>query len=313
MMSSIEGLADRWKSGPRQIVLHKLHACLTSLDAQPAEFADALRLLDDLPGSSGVASARDLRGASLVGGARCVNFERVDFSHADLQCNFVRCDLSGAIFDQAQGSDLAIGDKLEGASFIGSRLPGATFARSSARRCVFDHADLRYASFEAADLTGSSFKGAELTGVNMRGARLSSCDLRGAKLSGAVFLEVDLDTSTDLRGASLLDIWATDQADKNGNIVAAGTDWTQATLDSTTITGEGAGAHGLQVLLQAHRSLVGREGAMADRLRDALERELILLELGHSAEWWTDIVGQFLGSERPYVEDVLRRALENCA
>jgi uncharacterized protein YjbI with pentapeptide repeats len=78
-------------------------------------------------------------------------------------------------------------------------------------------------------------RGSKLCDANCRrcafaGASLLGCDFRGADLDEAVFCDVVLDKSTDLRGAKLSNVITSDWYDKNGNLRRKGADLSQATM-----------------------------------------------------------------------------------
>jgi uncharacterized protein YjbI with pentapeptide repeats len=317
-MATERELVERWSTEPgraARAVLDELFQQPQWPD-EPEEGADErgrvdiFELLQDLPFRSEVPSGRDFRGVTLTGGVRDLDLADADFSFATLDCNFVGCDLSRSRFDMATGEGVTIGNVLDHASFRNAKLRRPYFGNARATHCTFDGANLVGGVFEAADLEGSSFRGAVLKGVQLTGARVVGCDFRDAVLDEAVLFDLELDNSTDLRGASLLNVWSTDSYDHAGRLVARGTDLRRARVDLRTKFGEDPAAEALEILDQAYKLVSGIDGPQLKRLEQGLERERVRLAAEYDEHWWEHFVAQFDSADQPMAQALLERAVE---
>ncbi len=118
-------------------------------------------------------------------------------------CQFTRCDLRGASFQEAD---------VHNACFMESQLEGADFQRAIATNCLFQQAKLAGAKLMEANLHRSIFPDADLTGVNAAGADLFQstfdrallvqANLKGTELTEADFSHADI-SEADFSHATL--------------------------------------------------------------------------------------------------------------
>lgn len=177
-----------------------------------------------------------------------------------------------------------------------------------ARRCTFDGAVLAGANFEEATLTGSSFRGADARRALFFGANLTGCDLRDARLDEAVFQSVTLDRTTDLRGASLINLHARETRDRHGHLVGRATDWRAATWDASTMYGADPAALPRQFVSAALAQLRGQHTRAAERMRTALRELEEHLANAHDPDWYARLIGALDESDRPWAEQVMNDA-----
>jgi uncharacterized protein YjbI with pentapeptide repeats len=188
-------LIGRWEREPGRSILRRFEALAGEMQF-PGHGHASSELLAVLGG-------RDLRGAPLRGCVVGLDLAGWDFSYAQLDLDFVECDLSGAIFDEAAGHSIMLLGKLEGASFRRARITYGDFRDARARGACFDGATLTGSWFEGTDLTNASFRDAKCKKARFSHARVVGCDFRRANLDEAVFVGARLNASTTLDGASM--------------------------------------------------------------------------------------------------------------
>ena len=176
-MASKRELRNRWQEEPGLTIRQKIldQIALSREMGRQLTAEEEFALLEGLPYREEVPNGRDLRGRDFGGGTE-LDFSDTDFSYATCIGSFMRCNLSRARFDEANGERVIIGNNLDGAFFRKAKLHKAFLAVATARGCCFDNADLRGASFERSDLAGSTFRNAKCTGVVFVGANLVGCD-----------------------------------------------------------------------------------------------------------------------------------------
>jgi uncharacterized protein YjbI with pentapeptide repeats len=312
-MATKRELTERWSREPGKSILQQINDfCFgLQLPGHGHTSEEIFALLDGLPYREEVANGRDLRGAMLGGGVHELDFRECDFTFARFGMNLVNCDLTGAHFDDVAGGGNIILKTLRGASFRRAKLHGCFFQNAQAQACSFDQATLIDASFEGADLSGSSFQKANCKRAKFLRATLAGCDFRAAILDEAVFQEVALDKTTDLRGASLVNLYHHDHRDKAGNLVARGADWRCATYDPSTRFGNDPAAMAIEILDAASTLLETRDEPAAGRLREVVEQTRTRLRKKFDPAWYDAILEQFDEPGRPYVTAVLTQAVES--
>jgi uncharacterized protein YjbI with pentapeptide repeats len=241
-MATRNELINRWKQEPWSTVDRKLYESIVEYSNRPAESPppdlDALfDLLDGLPYREEVPSGRDLR-ASSVPGARGLDLHDTDFSYCAGIASFRDCDLSRARLDQIRGEINRLRGQFVETSFRKAKIGKAWLSDSRFDQCRFDGADLRSANFRRSDLRGSSFREANCGFADFLDCDVRGCDFRGADLANALFRNVKIDETTDLRGANLIALQADAHYDFAGQLVSPATDWRVARWDETTLTGE---------------------------------------------------------------------------
>jgi uncharacterized protein YjbI with pentapeptide repeats len=307
-MSTIRQLRERWLSG-RGAKIHR--EIQDFLEDESRILPDIDALLAELPFRDEISNGRDLRGIHLNGAALGADLQEFNFSYARLEINFFDCDLRTSNFQRVVGLSHASG-VLTGSDFRRARLPGCSFESSILRDCYFDGAILRGAHLEATDLTGSSFRGAQCLRANFVGSTLHGCDFREAVLDQSAFMAVRLDASTDLRGASLVDLFCEEQRDIHDNLVHAATDWRVATWDETTITGTHPVALELELLSELRRFVMtDQRQERRDRLVDFVERSSSRLVTHGDTTVVRDELANLSAADRDWVEDLLWRAARN--
>jgi len=260
-----------------------------------------LSFVEELP------SGRDLRGATLSGGVHELDFRACDFSYARIQMNFVNCDFTGARFDEATVKGIIL-KTLDGASFRKAKLQGCFFQKASARQCCFDQATLMASSFEAADLSGTSFREADCKRAKFLGANLTGCDFRNANLQGAVLQEVQLDASTDLRGASLVNAFLNELKDRAGNPVARATNWQDAKWDASTQVGSDQREIALEILERASAILNNQTEPKAAQLRQRIEKLKSNLRSKYRPDWYETLLSSLETADASFAESVMNQA-----
>jgi uncharacterized protein YjbI with pentapeptide repeats len=309
-MTGRNALVARWSDEPGRTILERLHAFFadTQMPGHGRDSTELFALLDGLPYRDEVERGRDLRGAPLGGGTRDLDLRNCDFRYAKLTLNLVSCDLSGAVFDDARAGDSILLDCLDGASFARAKLGGTFFKGAHARQCCFDNAMLARASFEGADLLGSTFRNADCKRSKFLRANIVGCDLRGAILDGAVLQELELDDTTDLRGASLVNVHDGELRDRAGNVVARATDWARARVDATTT--RSANSEEVRDVIDASLRLVEASerpwaAAAAEQLRRARDTA------DDDNAWYTDLLAAVGPESRPEVESLVADAMRS--
>ncbi|HYO52374.1 pentapeptide repeat-containing protein [Archangium sp.] len=266
-MATKQQLKRRWEQEPGRAIQQSLEKLFFDLNVPGYQGSkDIEPLLKGLPFSEEVPGGRDLRGITLQGGVGNLDLKNYDFSHAKLEFNLINCDLTGARFDEATVGGV-VSNKLVGASFQNAKLRSCSFSDSDLKNCCFDNAMLGGASFDRSDLAGASFRAAKCKGASFVSANLHGCDFQMAILDEAVFLNVHLDKSTNLRGASLVNLYNKDQRDTSGRLVQPGTDWQLATYDASTTYRKDPAAQALELLEELGNLLTGDNSRQAKRLQ----------------------------------------------
>lgn len=303
-------LVARWSQEPGKSILEQIHKLCFQLQmpGHGHTSQEIYAMLNGLPLREEVPNGRDLRGAALGGGVHELDFSECDFSFARIQMNFVNCNLSRAKFDEANIGGNTILKQLNGASFRKASLRSCFFQNAQAQGCNFESAVLTGASFEGADLTGSSFQEANCKRAKFLRANLIACNFQRAQLDEAVFQEVTLDKTTDLRGASLTNLYDKDHRDIAGNLVARGTDWHLATHDEAAQTNEDPAAQPIE-LLDAAISQAQRQGHSA--FQTALQQTRDDLRSNYRDSWYDELIGRVTPSQRPELEALLSDAMRS--
>lgn len=309
-MATRRQLRQRWKQAPGDRILERITSYLAAPSTPHAMRSpdDLLQLLGGLPLRDEVPGGRDLRGAPLPGTGD-LDLREFDLSFAEV-ATLVRCDLRRTRFDESAADGCTFGgSRLDEATFRNANLRSRHLSKLSARACVFDGSNLQSASFEGSDLEQSSFRDANCKRVNFAGANLVGCDFRGAILDGAVLNGARVDDTTDLRGASLLDVFDGDMVDTDGRVVTSASGWRErATWDDSTRTGSDPLAEAREVLSGMERLLARgkqpREVMLRDRVRSIRDR---LTELGPEG-WARELLEGAAAEDRPFVDSVLQDA-----
>ncbi|WP_224245484.1 pentapeptide repeat-containing protein [Hyalangium gracile] len=311
MASTRKQLKKRWEEPPGRAILERLHQRILALDSPDSrEPRELFSLLEGLPFRDEVAGGRDLRGVPLEGGVRGVDFSGWDFSYAKLEFSLVDCDLRGARFDEAVVNG-SITNDLRGASFRKANLRGGFFQGVDARNCCFDGAKLMSAGFQGANLEGSSFQGANCNGAIFVGANLVGCNFQGAILDEASLQEVRLDKTTDLRGASLINLFNEDHRDNAGRLLHAGTDWRLATYDETTRSGEDSSAQAIEVLGALVKRLEGEREPRGQRLLELTNQLRGELRQHYQDSWYEQLLARVPADERGWAEERVAEAVRS--
>ena len=163
-----------------------------------------------------------------------MDFSGWDFSYGN-PANLINCNLAKAIFDHALvgGGVSTLSSNLDNASFFNASLQQCHLDGSPARACNFEKARLKKCDLRKVDFTGCCFRNARFKDCSFSEADLRGCDFRGATLDEVILHGVHWDKTTDLRGATLLNV--IDEAFQaiNGTFYA-GADWHEANYDETT-------------------------------------------------------------------------------
>jgi uncharacterized protein YjbI with pentapeptide repeats len=305
-------LTTRWSREPGKTILQRINQFCGGLQmpGHGHKSEEIFAMLEGLPYREQVPNGRDLRGASLGGGIHELDLSEWDFSRARIQLNFVNCTLVGAIFSGASFGSNVILKRLSRATFEGATLTSCFFQEAQADHCNFDRAVLKGANFERAELTGSSFREANCKRAKFLRANLTGCNFQKALLDEAVFQDVKLDKTTDLRGASLLNLYHEELRDRAGNLVARGTDWRQATFDAGTVAGPDPAASAIELL----DSAIALAGETPEPDRSKLNRLLTEakenLRTQYKEGWYEDLLKQAGADQRP-LENLLSEAMRN--
>ena|SRR2546426_622873 len=310
-MTTKKDLVGRWSHEPGRTILERAHGFFreTQMPGHGRDAVELFALLDGLPFRDEVPSGRDFRGGSLGGGTRDLDLRDSDFSYANLTLNLVNCNLTGARFNEVAGGDGMILDCLDNASFMRAKLNRTFFQGAHAHRCGFDEASLVGASFEGADLTGSSFRNADCRRAKFLRANLAGCDMRGARLDEAVFQEATLDEATDLRGASLVNVYDRDLRDRGGNVVARATDWRRAQVDATTVHRSDPSAAARELIDAALSLAAANSRPWASAAAEALRRARA--SIGDGGAWHEALLTAVGPEARPEVEALLADAMRS--
>lgn len=310
-MTSKKELVARWRTEPGRTILERVHAFFreTQLLGHGRSSRELFALLDGLPFREEVPGGRDFRAAALGGGTRDLDLAGCDFAFAKLTFNLAQCNLAGARFDEVATGNGVITDRLDDASFVGAKLRGTFFQQAHAHNCRFDDAVLSGASFERADLAGSSFRNADCRRAKFVGANLSGCDFRGARLDEAVLQEARVDETTDLRGASLVNVFDRDVRDRAGNLVARGTDWQRARVDATTVHGTGQSAASREWIDVALRLAEASERPWAAAAIDVLHRARASATDDNA--WYDELLAAVGPGARAEVEGLVAQAMRD--
>jgi len=302
-MASRKQLVDRWVSGPGKRNLLCVQDFFASA-LSPGHGLDMDKLflcLDGLPFREELPGGRDFRGVVLGGGVHELDLSRCDFSHASLNVNLVNCDLRNSVFDSASFIRL-VTRIMEGASFKKAKMVKCSLRGGDARSCCFDGANLQGTSFEEADLAGSSFRAANCRRANFYRANLLGCDFQGAVLDEAAFQEVKIDKSTNLRGASLVDLYHESHIDRSGKVVSRGTDWRLASYDASTKFGHDPKGQALELLDSAESLLESGQDSHAGRLRREIGLMRVEISNKYRDDWYDELLRRLPSESRNYAE-----------
>lgn len=300
-MASKRELKNRWNTANIQ---YRINSFLRSLKPGHGRSSEEVfAMLEGLPFREEVPNGRDFRGADLIG-VREMDFRDCDFSSAQLDF-FYNCDVSGSCFDGAEGERVDIHKTANRASFRKVKIRHLCMDHVEARDCCFEGAKLPYASFEEADLRGSSFQNADCKRSTFFKTNLQGCDFRGAKLDEVGFYELQLDKSTDLRGASLVNVRDSDERDAAGILLWHGTDWRQATYDATTKYGQDPTMFPLEVLNTACAILTREDDPRAKKLFELFKQTKDRLRQQYWETWQEDILAQLSDEEKIFYEQIM--------
>jgi uncharacterized protein YjbI with pentapeptide repeats len=309
-MATKKQLRDRWKVEPgltidRKIVEFCSEQYLASWASPDPE--RLFGLLDGLPYREEVPSGRDLRGSSFPGAVN-MDLHEADMSYCGKLTGIGNCRLHGARLDEVTGEIGDLTGEATGASFRKARLRGTWLMNSRFEDCDFTEVTGRSAVFRGSSLRGSTFANADWRGADFQECDLRGCTFRGADLSGAMFRAVELDETTDLRGARLVDVTFDALVDKQGNTVLEGTEWRHATYDETTITGHQPGAVDREVLdlviHEADAQGTGWSNALAETAADYRLR----LESDPEFRWYEALLESVDPAHRREAEALIERA-----
>jgi len=268
-------------------------------------------LLAGLPYRDEVPNGRDFRGADFMGGDE-FDFSDTDFSFSPNLSYFVHSDLSRAKFDECRDERGNWGGSvLDGASFRRVRFRAPYMAHVRARNVCFDEAKLLNAGFQDADLSGSSFRGANLKGAQFYGANLRGCDFRGANFDQSALRNVEVDGTTDFRGANLVNAYLEDRYDNAGNLFGKGIDLKATKTDSTTRLGEDPSAISIEELRASIRELRKRPEPCAVRIRTIVEAVVQDLRQSYFDGAIDRVIAQLTPEERELYDEVLDDAFRS--
>jgi uncharacterized protein YjbI with pentapeptide repeats len=311
-MAGPRQLADRWKVEPWRTVDEQIVEFCREQATAPVPWADPdtgalFALLDGLPFGDEVPSGRDLRASSFPGGAN-MDLRDTDCSYCREIVSLEQCDLTGARFDHARGEIGRVAGKVVRASFHDARLPRAWLTHSVFSECDFSEAVLKSAMLRSSDLRGSSFAAADCRGADFQESDLRGCSFAGADLSGAMFRAVILDETTDLRGATLVDVTADALYDNRGRLVLGGTDLDRAGRDESTVTGSDPGAVDREILDLVVEEATREGEPWAERLVADARAARLRLERDPSFRWYDALVEGVDAFDRPRAEALIQRA-----
>src|SRR5260370_10485482 len=230
-MATAKELKRRWEIEPGKTILKRVQQIFQTRWPIHHGFRseEILALLEGLAFREEVPGGKDLRGAG-IGGGRELNLIVWDFSFRGAgACCY--CNFTGAKFDHASVTKMSENIFRE-ASFRKATIRWSGEIQD-ARNCNFEEARIENCSLGPADFSSSCFRHAKLKLGGLVGSDLRGCDFRGATLQDIVFREIQLDKTTDFRGATLINIQDEDYRDVYGK-VWRGTDWRLANFYQTT-------------------------------------------------------------------------------
>lgn len=240
------------------------------------------------------------------------DFSDTDFSFSPNLSYFVDSNLSRAKFDECRDERGNWGGSvLDGASFRRVRFRAPYMARVRAHNVCFEEAKLLNANFGDADLSGSSFRGANLKGAQFYGANLRGCDFREANLDQSALRNVQVDGSTDFRGANLVNAFLEDRYDNAGSLFGKGIDLKATKIDATTRLGKDPSAIAIEVLNAAIRELRKRPEPCAARIRTITEAVVQDLRKSYFDDFNDRVIAQLTPEERELYDEVLNDAFRS--
>jgi uncharacterized protein YjbI with pentapeptide repeats len=274
MMASKKQLIDRWNVEPWRSVNQGLYQFAVDQAMQGWRSPDSNRLfgmLDGLPFREEVPSGRDLRGSAFPGAQR-MNLRETHFTYSPGITGFRDCDLFQARLNSIHGDVYELGGLFEQTSFESARLHKALADHSRFDRCDFTGADMTSVMLRGSDLRGCVFRNADLSYADLQECDVRDCDFKGANLTEVLFGAVILDETTDLRGATLVNLHTEEHRDVSGRSVLAGTDWRRARHDETTAVAELPGKADERILELLIDAAKREPGSWAESLaRTAIE------------------------------------------
>jgi uncharacterized protein YjbI with pentapeptide repeats len=303
-VASKKQLRDRWKQGVGLAISSRVNSLIST-----GSLVGTQELFDlkDLPFKDEVENGRDLRGIHLEGGVRSLDLRACDFTFSSLEVNFIECDLSEAVFNEASIRGI-ISNMLTNASFTKASLKGADLSQSSAHRCTFDEADLTGAIFDESDLYESSFVRAKCKRSSFFRANIARCSFQGALLEEAVLSGAKLNKDTDFRGASLVNVYDGEHRDRAGRLVAPGVNWRDATYDAGTTYGSDPRRQSLELVDAAIEITEMQREPQANWLRGELMETRERLNKRFERDWYDELLRKASASDRPFIHDVFRDA-----
>jgi uncharacterized protein YjbI with pentapeptide repeats len=219
------------------------------------------------------------------------------------------CDLSRSKFDGARGDRNSFaGSTLQGSSFKQSKFRHTGFRECDCRNACFDSAWLFSAGFHDADLRGASFRGAYLNGAVFVGANLAGCDFRGADMQEAVIYNVTVDSTTDFRGANLVNAYMADHYNKAGELTGKGLNLSACQLDATTRLGADPKLHALEVLNAALEIAAERRDTPSLRVHQAIQRVLTEIQKDYFEDWYDRVISYLAPEERDAHDEIMDEA-----
>lgn len=304
-------LLERWETEPGCSIRKKLYDLASQLWPRGHGIASEviLTLLDGLPYRGDVPGGGDLRGLQF-GAVRELDFRGWDFSHGNPNL-LIDCDLRSALFDYAViGCGVGtFSNTMNGASFFSAFFDKCCFDGSPARGCDFEKARLKKCDLSGMDLTGSRFRGAKLTDGSIRLADLRGCDFRGAILDRMVIHGVHWDKTTDLRGATLLNVMDEEYQDNRYGVIPAA-DWRQTNYDETTRYTRDPSIEVVRTISAAIAAAGELRDPIAPRLSKVLRDMRDQVRKHFNENWREDLQQQLTEDEKALLEQVFDLAVE---
>jgi len=244
-MATRKQLTERWASSDGLRINQQIDDYLSEEDRYFCEHkhphgqsSDIAEILKGLPYVEEIPGGLDMRGISIWNNVRKFDFSGWDFSLAAMQLSMPNCIFIGSRFDRTTNSGSMSGSQYRDSYLGGANFSGVIAQRVVAINCCFDNASLRAVRFDDADLSGCSFVNAKCQRANFAGADLRGCNFQGANLDGTVLVGGKIDKTTNLSGASLINVNYEAGYNDDGSPAWAENDWRQATYDDTTIHGD---------------------------------------------------------------------------
>jgi len=308
-MATKKQLIERWSIEPGKTIQDRILAFTRALEPGHGQSSATLfAMLDCLPYCDEVASGRDFRGSDFVGG-RELSLADSDFSYSPDVGAMYNCDLSRAKFDSARGERNSFrGSVLRDVTFTKAKFLGTYFDGCDLRNASFDEASLRSCSFKDADLRGASFKGACLNKATFWGANLIGCDFRGADMQEAVLDGTIVDSTTDFRGADLINAYTADEYNKAGQLVSKGINLKACKLDVTTRLGNDPKIQAFEILNAALEVSADRRDAESMRVRQAVQRVLTDIQKEYFDDWYDRVISYLQPEELDAHSDIMDEA-----